>query len=63
MKHCTEGDTPEEVQNSHEAIKAKDMCSKFNGRFTWTEVFQLDSLPYEEPNWFVSDLTIDEVEV
>jgi len=24
--------------------------------------FQLDSLPYEEPNWFVSDLTIDEVE-
>ena len=24
--------------------------------------FQLDMLPYEEPNWFVSDLTIDEVE-
>ena len=24
--------------------------------------FQLDSLPYEEPNWFCSDLTIDEVE-
>jgi hypothetical protein len=24
--------------------------------------FQLDALPYEEPNWFVSDLTIDEVE-
>ena len=24
--------------------------------------FQLDELPYEEPNWFVSDLTIDEVE-
>ncbi len=24
--------------------------------------FQLDVLPYEEPNWFVSDLTIDEVE-
>ena len=23
--------------------------------------FQLDALPYEEPNWFVSDLTIDEV--
>lgn len=25
--------------------------------------FQLDSLPYEEPHWFVSDLTIDEVQV
>jgi hypothetical protein len=24
--------------------------------------FQLDVLPYEEPNWFCSDLTIDEVE-
>ncbi|MBC8202070.1 MAG: type II secretion system protein GspG [Planctomycetes bacterium] len=24
--------------------------------------FQLDALPYEEPNWFCSDLTIDEVQ-
>ena len=24
--------------------------------------FQLDVLPYEEPNWFCSDLTIDEVQ-
>ena len=55
-----EGDTPEEEQNSQKLSKQKNVQQVLADSLGLK--FQLDSLPYEEPNWFVSDLTIDEVE-
>lgn len=50
-----------ELEPEEEEISPRDNVQQVLANSLGLE-FQLDCLPYEEPNWFVSDLTIDEVE-
>tara|TARA_X000001036_G_scaffold68434_2_gene59398 strand:+ start:6810 stop:8156 length:1347 start_codon:yes stop_codon:yes gene_type:complete len=50
----------DEEEEDLEEVESKGMQAEFADALGFE--FQLEALPYEDPNWFCSDLTIDEVQ-